>query len=185
MNFVKHSELIGKHAFLSPSGYHWLRYDEEKLSSVYLNSLAVENGILLHEFAAKAIEYGIKLYDRETTINMFVNDSIDYNMTPEQPLYFSDNCFGTCDAIMFRKGVLRIHDLKTGSTKASMDQLRIYAALFCLEYKQNPNDIHEIILSIYQNDSVTTEVQDPKEIEWIMKEIKKKDKIIESLKIKG
>lgn len=37
MNFKKHSELEGKHAFLSPSGYHWINYDDEKLERVYSN----------------------------------------------------------------------------------------------------------------------------------------------------
>lgn len=183
MNFVKHSDLVGRHAFLSPSGYHWIRYSEEKTAESYLNYLAIENGTKLHDFAAKCIEYRERLEDVPKTLNMYVNDSIEHKMTPEQPLYFSDNCFGTCDAISFRKKELRIHDLKTGSTKASLDQLRIYAALFCLEYKVKPFDI-SMLLRIYQNDEIVEEYADPEVIFDIMQIIKKADKIIESLKIK-
>ena len=183
MNFVKHSELIGRHAFLSPSNYHWIRYDSNKVATVFLNSLALENGTKMHEFASKCIEYREKLADIPKTINMYVNDSIDYKMTPEQPLYFSENCFGTADAIMFRKNELRIHDLKTGTSKACMDQLRIYAALFCLEYRKNPYDIR-MTFCIYQNDAVEVEEGDPDVIEEIMQVIKAFDPIIESLKIK-
>lgn len=77
-------------------------------------------------------------------------------MTPEQPLYFSDNCFGTADAISFRKNELRIHDLKTGSTPANLKQLEIYAALFCLEYNKDPTSI-KIVLRIYQNNEIFEE----------------------------
>lgn len=183
MNFVKHSDLEGRHAYLSPSGYHWIRYSEEKMAESYLNFLAIENGTKLHDFAAKCIEYRERLEDVPKTLNMYVNDSIEHKMTPEQPLYFSDNCFGTCDAISFRRKELRIHDLKTGNTKASMDQLRIYAALFCLEYKVRPYDI-SMLLRIYQNDEIIEEYADPEVIFDIMQIIKKMDKVIESLKIK-
>lgn len=37
--------------------------------------------------------------------------------------------------------MLRIHDLKTGISPVHMDQLLIYAALFCLEYKIKPGSI--------------------------------------------
>ena len=74
-------------------------------------------------------------------------------MTPEQPLYFSENCYGTADAIAFKNDILRIHDLKTGITPVSMNQLLIYTALFCLEYNKQPKDIHTE-LRIYQNDTI-------------------------------
>ena len=183
MNFVKHLDLVGKHSFLSPSNYHWLRYSDDKVAETYLSLLAIENGTKLHDFAAKAIEYRERLEDVPKTLNMYVNDSIEHKMTPEQPLYYSDNCFGTCDAISFQRKRLRIHDLKTGNTKASMDQLRVYAALFCLEYKVKPIDI-SIVLRIYQNDEVVEEIADPDVINDIMGIIKHADKIIDSLKIK-
>ena len=74
-------------------------------------------------------------------------------MVPEQVLYYSPNCFGTADAISFRKNFLRIHDLKTGTTPTHMEQLMVYAAMFCLEYRVKPSEI-EMELRIYQNDQI-------------------------------
>ena len=37
MNFNKHSNLEGQHAFLGASNYHWLNYDEDKLVETYFN----------------------------------------------------------------------------------------------------------------------------------------------------
>ena len=70
-------------------------------------------------------------------------------------MQYSDICFGTADSIIFdeRQKKLRIHDLKTGSTPASMDQLLIYAAIFCLEYKVKPSTI-AVELRIYQNNEI-------------------------------
>ena len=74
---------------------------------------------------------------------MYVNDAIGFRMRPEQPLFYSENCFGTADAISFdeKKKYLRIHDLKTGVGKVKLDQLLIYASLFCLEYNFKPGDM--------------------------------------------
>lgn len=153
MNFNDHSSVKGAHAFLSASKYHWINYDVEKLKTTYERYLAVEKGTKLHALACDLITMGVKLPKTNKTLNLYVNDAIGYKMTPEQPLYYSDNCFGTADAISFNRGMLRIHDLKTGETKASMTQLEIYAALFCLEYEKNPRDIG-MELRIYQSDQV-------------------------------
>ena len=98
-------------------------------------------------------------------------------MIPEQTLYFSDNCFGTADSISFRHGTLRIHDLKTGETPAHMEQLEIYAALFCLEYDIDPSDI-DIILRIYQSNEITELEADSNILLPIMDKIIVFDKII-------
>jgi hypothetical protein len=37
---------------------------------------------------------------------MYVNDAIGYQMTPEQPIYYSENCVGTADAISFKNDFL-------------------------------------------------------------------------------
>lgn len=184
MNFNKHSELVNQHAFLSPSGYHWLNYSDEKLYDVYRKHLAVQKGTQLHELAANLIELGVKLPKSKKTLNMYVNDAIGYRMTPEQPLYFSPNCFGTADTISFKRNLLRIHDLKTGVTPASMHQLEIYAALFCLEYKKNPNDI-SMELRIYQSDHVLAHQPEPEQILYTINKIVDSDKIIESIKAEG
>lgn len=181
MNFARHSNLEGRHAFLSPSGYHWLNYSEDKLVEVYSNMLAKEQGTKMHELAAQLISMGIKLPKSENTLNMYVNDAIGFKMTPEQPLYFSDNCFGTADAISFRKGFLRIHDLKTGKTEAHMEQLYIYAALFCLEYDVKPSDI-EIETRIYQYNKIFIANPNVDIIVPVMDKIKTCDNILNRLR---
>lgn len=177
MNFVNHSNLNGKHAFLSASGYHWLNYDEDKLRDVYTNLKAKERGTRLHEFASECISLGVKLPKSKKTLNMYVNDAIGFDMTPEQVLYYSDNCFGTADAISFRKNMLRIHDLKTGSVPAHMEQLMIYAALFCLEYKTRPSTI-DMELRIYQSDDIVVYNPSSEEIDPIIQKIIAFDKLI-------
>ena len=181
MNFNPHSNLVGQHAFLSASKYHWINYDEEKLSTAFRKYLAVQRGTELHEFAAMCIRLGQKLPKSKKTLNMYVNDAIGYKMTAEQPLFYSINCFGTADTISFKNDLLRIHDLKTGETPASVSQLRVYAALFCLEYAISPSDIR-IELRIYQLDQVKIDEPDPEEIRMIMDKIILFDKRIESLK---
>lgn len=181
MIFNKHSELEGLHAFLSASQYHWLNYDLEKLETVYRNHVATLKGTELHEFASRAIKLGIKLKASKATLNAFVNHAIDFAMNSEQVLYYSDNCFGTADAISFRNNFLRIHDLKTGKTPASMNQLMIYAALFCLEYDVNPEDI-KMELRIYQSDIITVHEPSPEDIRSIMHTIIEFDKKINELK---
>ena len=115
---------------------------------------------------------------------MYVNDAIGYRMTPEQVLFYSENCFGTADAIVFKKDFLRIHDLKTGVTPSSIKQLEVYAALFCLEYSKNPNNIR-IELRIYQNDEVIVHEPHPEDILYIMDKIISFDKRIEKIKLEG
>lgn len=153
MQFNYHKNLEGYHAFLGASKFHWINYDEDKLIYTYNKHLAKMRGTKLHEVASELINLGIKLPKSKKTLNMYVNDAIGFKMIPEQVLYYSDNCFGTADAICFRNNLLRIHDLKTGVTPAHMEQLLIYAALFCLEYKIKPGEI-DIELRIYQSDEI-------------------------------
>ena len=181
MNFNPHSNLVGQHAFLSASKYHWINYDEDKLISSYKNFQAVQMGTRLHSFACECIELGQKLPRKKKTLNLYVNDAIGYKMTPEQPLYYSENCFGTADAIAFRNDFLRIHDLKTGSSPASMAQLEIYTALFCLEYGIKPTEIGKE-LRIYQSDEVLVHEPENDRIFLIMDKIIYFDKCINKLK---
>ena len=184
MKWFPHYDLVGKHAFLGASKYHWLNYDEEKLLEAFRRSLAVERGTRLHAFAAECINLGQNLPDEPKTLNLYVNDSLKYKMRAEQVLYYSDNCFGTADAICFRNKKLRIHDLKTGEIPAHMEQLLIYAALFCLEYKVKPGDII-FELRIYQSDDALVCNPTADDILPIMDRIKTFDRIIEKAKIEG
>jgi hypothetical protein len=171
------------HAFLSPSRHFWVNYELEKLESVYLTSQAMQKGTELHELASILIKHGQKLPRTSKTLNLYVNDAIGFKMETEKTLYYSMNCFGTADAISFRDGFLHIHDLKTGKTEGSIKQLEIYAALFCLEYEENPNNI-DIELRLYQFDEVLVHSPLPEDILYIMAKIKEFDATIESLKQK-
>lgn len=184
MNFNEHSNLAGKHAFLSPSNYHWVNYSDQKLADRYVAARAAQRGVELHAFAHEAIRLGIKLPDTEETLNLYVNDAIGYKMVTEQCLYFSDNCYGHADCICFRDGLLRIHDLKTGIIDASVHQLEVYAALFCLEYIITPFEI-DVELRIYQHDGFQEFVPFPETIARIMDKIVMFDQQIEELKSKG
>lgn len=184
MIFKQHSELEGQHAFLGASKYHWINYDEEKLVAVFTKAQAVQRGTELHELASNLIRMGVKLPNTKKTFNLYVNDAIGFKMEPEQILYYSYNCFGTADAISFRHDKLRIHDLKSGETPASIKQLMVYNALFCLEYGVKPSDI-ESELRIYQLDSVIVHTPEIEEIERIMEKIILFDKKIEELKSGG
>lgn len=87
---------------------------------------------------------------------------------------------GTADAISFRNNFLRIHDLKTGTRPVHIEQLEIYAALFCLEYKVKPADI-KIELRIYQNDEILVHEPEAEEIIVIMNKIIHLNKILEEV----
>lgn len=181
MIFEQHLNLRGKHAFLAPSQPHWLRYSEEQLYQKYSSNYATSIGTSMHELAETLIANNLKLKkgDKLTVLShllsdgipkdiididrlysnfmTYVNDAIGFKLTPEQVLYYSDYCFGTADAISFRKvdgtDFLRIHDYKSGTIPAKMEQLLVYAALFCLEYKVKPGEI-KTELRIYQNDEI-------------------------------
>ena len=182
MIFQKHLNLAGRHSLLSPSKHHWTNYDEEKMERVFFSAMAAQRGSELHALAHELIRLGVKLPRGPKTMNLYVNDAIGFRMTPEQPLYYSENCFGTVDAISFRRNELRISDLKTGVTPTSEKQLEVYAALFCLEYRMKPFEI-ETELRIYQSDEVRIYEADPDVITHIMSTIITFDKRISALRV--
>ena len=183
MNFVKHSNLEGLHAPFSPSQSSWLRYDENKALEVYENKKAAEMGTRLHAWAKDTIDLGIKQPRSKKTIYDYVNDAIGFKMSTEVVLFYSERFFGTADAISFRNGMLRIHDLKTGKSgkiEDHMEQLEIYAALFCLEYKVKPGDI-SMELRVYKNDEVLVHNPTAEDILPIMDKIISLDKLLQNL----
>ena len=210
MIFIRHSELEGTHAFLSPSNNAWTNYSEEKLAQRYLTAQAVQRGTELHAWACDSIRLNRRQPKTKETLCMYVNDAIGFRMTPECPLFYSYNCYGTADSIAYRNNTLRIHDLKTGEIEAPMKQLYIYAALFCLEYgayadglrkkglndseiadvlKLRPNEVHfapekmnDIVLRIYQFNDIKEEHPDPATIRELMNLIIDDDRIIQNLK---
>lgn len=180
MNFVKHSNLEGLHAPFSASQSHWLRYDDAKAMEIYSNKKAAELGSRLHAWAKETIDLGIKQPRSSKTLYAYVNDAIGFRMSTEVVLFYSERFFGTADAISFRDNMLRIHDLKTGRIPAKMEQLEIYAALFCLEYKIKPGDI-QMELRIYQNDEVVCHCPTAEDILPIMDKIIHLNKLLEQM----
>ena len=204
MEWNKHPELRGKHAFLSPSKHTWLRKTDEELSDSYYSSFATDIGTIAHAFASDCIEQRRELYDYDIrnldfelrrnnipisaydagfifpTLMNYVNDAIQFNMDPEIPLFYSDKCFGTADAIQFRRKKLRIHDLKTGTTPAKIDQLMIYAGLFFLEYGFKPESTHSE-LRIYQANDILICEPTPDEVREVMDQIVHGDAVVQRL----
>lgn len=185
MDFNDHSKLAGLHAFLSPSKYHWVNYDDQKLDAAFIASMASRRGTELHALANELIRLRELLPNRRRALNMYVNDAIRFRLHPEQVVYYSDNAFGTCDAIGLRntrrRKTLRIQELKTGIAPTYVHQLEVYAALFCLEYRFDPNDI-DIELVIYQREEVKVFEGDPEEIRRIMNKIVDFDKRIDRIR---
>ena len=178
MKFNNHRNLEGKHAIFSASQPAWLRYDDEKLVTVFNNLKAKEQGTKLHAWAKDTIDLGIKQPKGKKTLYQYVNDAIGFGMSTEVVLYYSDRFYGTADAICFRNNMLRIHDLKTGRGPVHLEQLMVYAALFCLEYKMKPESI-DIELRIYQNDDVLIHNPGDDEIREIMDLIVRFDKLLQ------
>lgn len=183
MQFLNHKNLEGLHAPFSASQNSWLRYDDEKAITVYRNKKAADVGTRLHAWAKETIDLGIKQPRSKKTIYAYVNDAIGFKMSTEVVLYFSERFFGTADAICFRDGVLRIHDLKTGKVgkiEDHIEQLEIYAALFCLEYKIKPGEI-EMELRVYKNDEVLVHNPTAVDILPIMDKIVHLNKLLETI----
>lgn len=204
MNFINHTDLKGKHALLAPSQPHWLNYSEDDLYKKFVSTYAQSMGTLLHDLAETLIRNSIKLKKTDKTVVLvhllkndipraaididriynnfmnYVNDAIGFKLTPEQPLVYSEYCFGTADAISFRNNLLRIHDYKSGTLPAKMEQLMVYAALFCLEYKFKPGEI-EMELRIYQNDEIIFHNPTADDIAPIMDTIIHSDKMIREM----
>lgn len=177
MIFNNHYDLKGLHAPFGASRPSWLNYSDERAIEYLQNIKAAEHGTRLHAWAAETIELGIKQPRSKKTIYAYVNDAIGFKMDTEVVLFYSKKFFGTADAICFRNNVLRIHDLKTGTSPVKIDQLLIYAAFFCLEYKVNPRDI-EIELRIYQNDDIEYGFPKAEDIILIMDKIVHLDKVL-------
>lgn len=202
-----HKEFEGKHAFLGASQFRWINWDFQTLEERYYGQFAQLIGTTLHELAQDCINHRIKLnksdkhlidlylskvyvpkaaYDSDAILlNLipFVNDAIGFHMSSEVVLYYSYYCFGTCDAICVneKEKIIRIHDYKSGETPAHMEQLLIYAALYYLEYRKNPNE-YKTILRIYQNFETVEYIPEPMEIEKFMKLIRDYDNHIQIMK---
>lgn len=213
MNFNKHLDLEGKHAILSASSWRWINDDQNSLVKRLCSQYAMQIGTVLHDIARKHIQHLIKLnkYDKKNVmlellsngipgfiidaidfdqmfenLMTYVNDGVGYKMRPEVVLRYSDNFFGTADAISFdeRTRFLRIHDYKSGILTAHIEQLEIYAALFCLEYRFKPSEI-STELRIYQSNQILYHEPEPEEIHGIANKIVELDKFMNQMRKVG
>ena len=203
MQWNDHKQLEGKHAFLGASNFHWINWNDQIFENRYYSQFSTTIGTAIHALAHDCILNRTKInkhdkhlvelslyhafvpkdaYDPNAILENlipFVNDAIGYHMSSEILLYYNSYCFGTCDAILFNEKdkILRIHDLKTGTTTAHFEQLLIYAALFCLEYHKNPRHF-TTELRIYQNFEISVNTPDPSEIESFMELIQNRSQLI-------
>lgn len=214
MNFTRHFQQEGKHAVLSASSWRWINDDIDSLTSRLCAQYAQTIGTLLHAIACRHIQHRIKMnkYDKKNVmldllsngipgfvidsldfdkifenLMVYVNDGVSYRMSPEVVLYYSDNFFGTADSISYNETErrLRIHDYKSGVTPAHIEQLEIYAALFCLEYRIKPHEIAETELRIYQNNEILYHNPTADEIREVADKIVSFDKYINQLRQEG
>lgn len=205
MQWNDHHQLEGKHAFLGASNFHWTNWNDETFENRYYGQFSTVIGTAIHALAHDCIVSRTKLtkhdthliditlyhayvpkdaYDPNLILNNlipFVNDALGFHMSSEILLYYNAYCFGTCDTISFdeKNKLLRIHDLKTGTTPTHIEQLLIYAALFCLEYHKNPHQFNTE-LRIYQNFDILIANPTPEEIDHYMDLIQNRSKLIMS-----
>ncbi len=111
------------------------------------------------------------------TVKIYVNDAVGYKMDSEEVVDYTDYFFGTADAIKFKDKLLRIHDLKTGDGPVHIEQLLIYAALFCLKNKIDPYKI-DFELRVYQHADILYATPNGDDIKPIMDTIVDFDKIV-------
>ena len=190
--FNSHPKLEGTHAFLSASSYAWLNYTEEKLVDRLTTVEAAALGTRLHAWAAEAISLGRMQPQDGDILCAYINDALEYGMTPEQMLFYSIYAYGTADTIGFEeyldhekfRGFLRVHDFKSGVTKTSVDQLYIYAGFFCLEYDYKPFEI-DGELRIYQGDEVRIYELDRGYLAGVYDKIRTYNEVIEQRKNGG
>lgn len=155
---------------------------------IYTKYKFLSPNLRVPDYYQKLVE-NVGLLPREVfeTVRSYINDGINFKMTTEQLLVYSDHIYGTTDTISFRENIngeskyfLRIHDLKTGSHKANMEQLATYAALFCLEYGPiygfKPTDI-EYELRLYQMNEILAVNPTPNDIMEIIDNIVRTEKI--------
>ena len=71
-----------------------------------------------------------------------------------------------------------------GKIESHLDQLEVYAALFCLEYRIKPGEI-EMELRLYKQDEVLVHHPTAEDILPIMDKIQHLDKILEQREVEG
>jgi len=128
-------------------------------------------------------EYGLSSYGRTLIFNMkyvpeetfstvksYINDCVVSKMETEVLVDFSENFFGTADAVRFDGKHLMIFDLKTGATPAKIEQPVIYACLYLLKYRLDPKEV-SVEVRIYQSNDILRATPDANELIPVMNKI--------------
>lgn len=155
----------------------------------------VEKGVKTHIYEKYMCTYS-KLYEPEygdillrhlrylpgeayISAKLFIGDSIGFHMESEQKLKLSNKINGTADAVRFypKENLLRVSDLKTGSRPAKIEQVLIYAALYCYENRLDPLKTN-FETRIYQNGVIHIEQPDKEDINDIYKNIVHKNEVL-------
>jgi hypothetical protein len=99
-------------------------------------------------------------------------------MESEKRLTVSNMIYGTADAVRYytKENLLRVSDLKTGKRPAKIEQVFIYAALYCYEYNLKPLNTN-FEARIYQNGEIFIEQPSGEDINDIFMNILHKDEV--------
>lgn len=147
---------------------------------IYEKYNSVEYG--LSDFGFTLLK-NLKYIPEETfgTVKNYINDCVGFGMEAEVLIDFTDNFFGTADAVRFDGKSLKIFDLKTGSVPAKIEQLLIYACLYFLKYKLDPKE-HPVELRIYQGNDILRAIPEANDLIPIMNTIIHFDKLMNDVK---
>lgn len=148
---------------------------------MYCKYMYLSNDLVVGDYPKKLIS-NLATLPKEVfeAVRYYINHGVGFKMNVEQALVYSNHIFGHADTICFRNDFLRIHDLKTGANPAHMEQLKTYAALFCLEYGIKPANI-SIELRLYQWDGIVIEKPELEEIVMIIDRIVTSEKIAQQI----
>ena len=91
MNFNKHQEYEGKHAFMGASQFRWIEWDSTTLMERYYSRYAQEIGTVLHSLAQNCIKARIRL----SKADLHLVDLFDIGM-PLQFVVHSTLCVVVC-----------------------------------------------------------------------------------------
>lgn len=118
--------------------------------------------------------------DAFLSTKLFICDSIGFRMESEQKVSVSSIIEGTADAIRYypKENLLRVSDLKTGSRPAKMEQVFIYAALYCYENRLDPLKT-AFETRIYQNGEIYTEQPTGETISRMLSDILHLNEVVE------
>ena len=97
MNFNRHSNLEGQHAFLGASKYHWINYTDDKIADSYVRFLATQKGIVTNAGARISgtgadlvVSGGITMSEEPSYgSDLRIKNSIDYDLASYEAFFLA------------------------------------------------------------------------------------------------